>query len=88
MTDPEDEDDDSPALSKPAIWIWLTSDPLARSKDTSFASTIWAGLSPPRESKMSDSSAADGPSAPLEDAGQSDLKSADWAREEISWDPV
>jgi hypothetical protein len=37
---------------------------------------------------MSDSSAANGPSAPLEDAGKSDSKSADWEREEISWDAV
>jgi len=75
-------------LGKPAIWIWLTSDPLPRSKDISFVSTIWAGLSSPRASKISDSSAANGPAAPLEDAGKSDLRSADWEREEISCDAV
>jgi hypothetical protein len=58
------------------------------SKDISFVSTICAGLSSPRASKMRNSSAANGPSAPLEDPGKSDLKSVDWEREEIGWAAV
>src|SRR6516165_9135812 len=53
--------------------MWLANDPRPRSKDMSFFSTIWAGLSSPRASRTSDSSAT------CLDPGRSDLNGAGWA---------